>query len=121
VLNEYPSAAQSFQDVPVPMKILAEAGALAFAVAWKGVGAAFGKDSIWTFTGRWSSRDSVKNRAYREDQDLILGPQNLAYLLCVRLRVFSRLRRDTSALDSGQRDINHLVVTVGHEEAKTER
>jgi hypothetical protein len=45
------------------MKILAGGGALPLAPLWNGVADDVGSDSIWTRTGRWRRRDSVKNLA----------------------------------------------------------
>lgn len=46
------------------MKMLAGAGALLTAPVWKGVTVVeVGTDRICTRTGRWRSRDSVKNLA----------------------------------------------------------
>ena len=50
---------------PLPMKMLAGAGALPFAFCWNGLGVAPGSDRRTTLTARCSRRDSVKNLAFR--------------------------------------------------------
>ena len=50
-------------DWPKPMKIVVGVDATALATAWKGVAIEVGKERIWTRTGLWSKRDSVKNLA----------------------------------------------------------
>lgn len=102
------------------MNMLAGAGAVPFAPAWKGVATEPGSESSLTLTRRCSRRVSVKYLACVECQTETEGRRH-THLLAPLLARLARFARDARAAHARERDVRELVVAVGHEQPHAER
>jgi hypothetical protein len=88
--------------------------AVALVELWKGVAVEFGRDNICTFTGRWRSRDSVKNFALNAYKIKEMGKKGGWYLFTPGFRRFTLLRGSSGASHTSQSNVHHLMFTIRH-------